>query len=200
MTIVYKLGGSLLSLPDLPERLRVVLSDSADTRALLVIGGGVAADIVRSWDEVHHLGEERSHWLALRAMYFNEALLLELLPDACSVVDQQEADAAWKAGRVAVLRAVEFLKQEQARHGASLRQNWNVTSDSVTGWVAEHLREVGMVLLKSVAVPNENGSPTLTAESPQVDPYFQRLAKELPSVGWINLRETRPRLERVSLT
>ena len=78
-TIVYKVGGSLLGLPDLPRRLRRVLSTVDDRKPLLMVGGGPTADVVREWDRLHGLGDERAHWLALRSLMLNEALLVELM-------------------------------------------------------------------------------------------------------------------------
>ena len=80
-TIVYKVGGSLLSLPDLASRICAVREQCSDSRPLLVVGGGKAADLVRDWDRNHQLGQERSHWLALESMKLNEAFLQELLQE-----------------------------------------------------------------------------------------------------------------------
>ncbi len=198
-TTVYKLGGSLLTLPDLATRLRKLFAGSSDTRPLLVVGGGSAADLVRDWDEVHQLGDERAHWLALEAMSFNEALLSELLKESCRVVDHRQAVDAWESARVPILRAAEFLRREETQHGPSLPHNWNVTSDSVAAWVAERFAADELVLLKSVTAPVESESPTPGVQSLDVDAYFHHLAAALPRLGWINLRAERPTLVRVPL-
>ena len=70
LVVIYKVGGSLLELPDLPRRLQDVVRP--DVCPLFVIGGGRTADLVREWDRLHQLGEERSHGLALKAMQLNE--------------------------------------------------------------------------------------------------------------------------------
>src|SRR5690348_6554608 len=66
--IVYKIGGSLFDLPQLPLVIRRVLAQRPDSSPLLVAGGGRAADLVREWDSVHELGDDVAHALALEAM------------------------------------------------------------------------------------------------------------------------------------
>ncbi|MBW3540464.1 MAG: hypothetical protein KY476_09345 [Planctomycetes bacterium] len=51
--VVYKLGGSLLTLPGFEQRLeRLLASRPEDERPLVVVGGGAAADVVREWDRL----------------------------------------------------------------------------------------------------------------------------------------------------
>ena len=63
MTIVYKIGGSLLDLPDLARRVELIVSPQSDGRPLFVVGGGPTANIVREWDRVHQLGRR---WKTVR--------------------------------------------------------------------------------------------------------------------------------------
>ena len=72
--IVVKVGGSLFNQPDLGPRLQAFLGDlTAPT--LIVPGGGPTAEAIRAFDRIHRLGEESSHWLALRACTINGHLL-----------------------------------------------------------------------------------------------------------------------------
>src|SRR5262245_62868008 len=109
---VVKVGGSLFDLPDLGPRLRRWLGQLPAGEVLLVPGGGATADVVRAFDRVHHLGEEAAHWLALRAMSVNAALLESLAPG------------------VPVLDALAFARDDEGRPGR-LPHCWAVTSDSV---------------------------------------------------------------------
>ena len=80
MTTIVKVGGSLYDLPDLGSRLLRFLGELSASRVVIVPGGGPAAEQVRQWDAVHRLGEEASHWLALRATSVNAHFLASLLP------------------------------------------------------------------------------------------------------------------------
>lgn len=187
---VYRLGGSLLSLSDLPQRLDAFLESRRDRRALLIIGGGAAADLVRRWDELLHLGEERSHWLALRAMTLNETLVSELLPAMPVVRSRQEAAAEWERGRAAILCAHDFLRDEERRSGPPLPHCWEATSDSIAAWVALRWPADELVLLKSV----ELNQARRTSDRPAVDACFRELAAGVREIGWVNLRSPNPRV------
>ena len=66
--IVVKVGGSVFNHPRLGPGLRAYLDSLAPSKVLLVPGGGPVVDAVRELDRLHGLGEETSHWLAVRAM------------------------------------------------------------------------------------------------------------------------------------
>ncbi|HLQ44161.1 MAG TPA: hypothetical protein VK137_05495, partial [Planctomycetaceae bacterium] len=134
---VLKLGGSLLDLADLPDRLRSVFAMLDGDQPLLVCGGGAAADIVLRWHERFGLGEERSHWLALEAIRFNQRLLLDLLPELELVSNRAAAESAWRRGRVPLLELLAFASIEESALSAEERlpHTWDVTSDSLAAWV-----------------------------------------------------------------
>src|SRR5262245_40258341 len=97
-----KVGGSLFDLPDLGPRLCRWLKDNAPREVLLVPGGGPAANAIRTLDRTHALGEEASHWLALRALAINAALLAALVPGSCVIDGPDLAELVWEQGRVPV--------------------------------------------------------------------------------------------------
>ena len=189
-TVVMKIGGSLLGLPDLRARLERLPPLFGDARPLIVAGGGEAADIVRRWDRRHGLDRSQTHRLAIRSMRLNEALLAELIPDSRLVADRSAAAAAWQARRIPVLCAEEFLRADEPRSEIPLPHSWDVTSDSIAAWVTIHWPADRLVLVKATALPTEpHDAP------PEVDPYFQELTPRIPHVDWVNLRETEPSVQ-----
>src|SRR5438876_877643 len=92
-TVVIKVGGSLFDLPDLSARLRNYLRQWEPLQILLVPGGGGTANVIRTFDQLHHLGEERAHWLALRALAVNAHFLAELLPRSRVIQSLEEMAA-----------------------------------------------------------------------------------------------------------
>jgi uridylate kinase len=202
-TIVYKLGGSLLDLPDLPERLHALLNRpfsffatpiAKKNKRLVVVGGGPIADAVRQWDRTHGLGNELAHRLAMESMSFNAQLVAAILHDAPLVTSRAEACDVWRQGRVAVLRAAEFVETEERIHDF-LPRSWNVTSDSVAAFVAHHWPADELVLLKSVSVP-AGCDAEIASSRGLVDVHFPRLAGRIPVVSWTNLRSEKPMIER----
>src|SRR5436190_16042609 len=85
-TIVVKVGGSLLDLPDLADRLHQFLASCETPRLILVIGGGPVAELVRQRDRHDDLDCDKSHWLAVRAMSFNSFLIEAMLPNSVVVL------------------------------------------------------------------------------------------------------------------
>ncbi len=101
---LYKIGGSLLDLPDLAQRMQQLLSLRTKTVPLILVGGGPTADVVRRWDRIHQLGEQRAHWLAIHSLSLNEALLAELLPRCVRVRSKVELSEQSQSGRLPLLR------------------------------------------------------------------------------------------------
>ncbi len=182
--VVVKLGGSLLDLADLPERLRVVFTRLAGDQPLLVCGGGAAVDIVRHWHECFGLDEERSHWLALEAIRLNQRLLLDLLPELELVADRSAAELVWQRGRVPLLDLMSFVSAEESVISAEERlpHNWDVTSDSLAAWVARRWPARRLMLLKSAELSHYRQD--------FVDAHFPIITRDLPQVCWCNLRRT----------
>ena len=189
---VLKLGGSLLDLGDLPDRLRAVFAMLDGDWPLLICGGGVVADVVREWHDAHGLSEEQSHWLAMESVRLNQRLLLTLMPELELVSNRAAAELAWKRGRVPLLDLMSFVSIEEVATdvGSTLPHSWEVTSDSLAGWVAIRWPASRLVLLKSAGLPvSEDGvSFRDAAESRLVDAYFPSLGIHLLPTSWCDLR------------
>lgn len=195
-TVVYKIGGSLLTLPDLVRRMRRLFEQRAGCRALLVAGGGEAADIVRRWDEIHKLGEERAHLLALKSLALNEWLLNNLLPETRIVSTRTEAETAWQSGCMPILCCNRFLAEEEQGCDMPLPHTWAVTSDSIAAWITLRWPADELVLVKSTGFPSGERCDENNL-SPRVDSYFRELSPRLPAASWVNLRSDALDLLRV---
>jgi aspartokinase-like uncharacterized kinase len=149
---VVKVGGSLYDLPDLGPRLRRWLAEQlAGTRVIVVPGGGPLVDAIRLLDRSHRLGEETSHWLALRALSVNAHFLASLLPQTCVIDDVAELGHAWDMDRLPVLDVHGFARADEQRPD-HLPHSWSVTSDSFAARVAVVLAARHLILLKSTTI------------------------------------------------
>lgn len=151
-TVVVKVGGSLLDWPELGDRLQRWLAAIGTPRVVLVIGGGPAADLVRQRDRWDDLGEDKSHWLAVRAMTFNSFLMEGLLENARVVASLRQCESLWQDGIIPILDVHTFMVDDGAG-GSPLPERWQVTSDSIAARVARALNADELVLLKSVTWP-----------------------------------------------
>lgn len=166
--VVVKVGGSLYDWPELRGRLQAFLASFRDDNVLIFPGGGLTADAIRLFDQVHELGEEASHWLAIQALSLNARFLQALLPGA-GLVGENFADASGSDRALHVLDPLPFFLEDERRDD-HLPHRWEVTSDSLAVRAAVLFRARELVLLKSTTW---EGSDWFKAnEAGVVDAYF----------------------------
>lgn len=192
--LVVKVGGSLLDWPGLPDRLARVIAQH-DRPTLLIAGGGAIVDAIRRLDAVHRLGEESSHWLAIRALDLTARLLAESGRVGPVVHSPRRSLARWKPGQAPVLAPDRFLRRDDRRPGA-LPRSWAVTSDSIAARVAQRL-DGDLLLLKSTPWPEGQGIDEAVRLG-LVDPVFPTEAAELRAVWYRDLRDPDARDQPIS--
>jgi aspartokinase-like uncharacterized kinase len=187
---VVKVGGSLYDLPDLGPRLRRLLDEQfAGACVVLVPGGGASADFIRQLDRCHGLGEEISHWLALRALTLNAHFVASLLPHSCVVGNLEKFQQAWDIHKLPILDVHEFARGDD-RNPGHLPHRWAATSDALAARVAVVLEARRLVLLKSTTVPS-GLDWTEAGQLGFVDEMFAEVLRDAPAdlhVSCINLR------------
>lgn len=169
---VVKVGGSLFDLPDLAGRLRRYLT-TLPAPVLVVPGGGVTADAIRTLDRVHELGEETAHWLAIQALSINAQFLRELL--AAPIVAEPHLHA--KHG-LAILDAYPFFLADEANRD-HVPHCWEVTSDSLAVRAATISAATELILLKSTTWASANWEAA--AKKGIVDGYFPQAIRHAPA-------------------
>jgi aspartokinase-like uncharacterized kinase len=190
--VVVKVGGSLFDWPELKIRLPQYLATEKGRTVVVVPGGGADADAVRKLDQCHRLGEEASHWLALRALTLNAHFLAELLPDVRVVEGLNASRSAWRRGGITIIDMFRFARGDESRPDHP-PHNWSVTSDSLAARVAQVAEAERLVLLKSVDFPREI-SWSEAARLGHVDPYFPTITADAPfTVEAMNLRSFQPK-------
>ena len=174
-------------LPDLPDRLKTMLDSVAADRVMLLVGGGRSADLVRSWDEIHRLDTDASHWLAIDSLTLTAKLLTTLLPEAELASDRAAAERCWQEQRIPVLDPRPILEAISREAGQQLPAGWHCTSDSIAAWVATHWRIGQLVLAKSTDLPVD-ATGEVCCSSDAVDECFASIITEGLSVQWCNVR------------
>jgi aspartokinase-like uncharacterized kinase len=180
---VVKVGGSLYDWPGLAATLRAWIN-AAPARVVLLPGGGDGADVIRELDRVHRLGEEASHWLALRVLSLNAHLLAGWLQLPVTMAAPQDSHA--------ILDAQAFFEADEA-NADHLPHRWDVTSDSLAVRAAHRLLAEQLVLLKSTTWDDEDRWAD-AVQAGVVDAYFTEALKQTPSlrVRAVNLRAWTP--------
>jgi acetylglutamate kinase len=140
---VVKIGGSLLGSPELKRWLEIFVKFS-DGKIIIVPGGGVFADAVRQAQKISNISDAAAHKLAVLAMDQFGHLLHSLNPQLATASTELEIDErTWQH------RAIVWLPSHMVLNDESIPKNWDVTSDSISAWLAEKVQAKHLVLLKS---------------------------------------------------
>jgi aspartokinase-like uncharacterized kinase len=182
---VVKLGGSLLDVADLAERVRSWLKSQPARANVFVVGGGAWAQAVRAADRVHKLDEVAAHWLCIQSMSVTAKLAATLLDwpilyDLSKLKHEAPPDCVFDVYR--------FLEDiEPALPGERLQHGWHVTSDSIAARVAETIGAHELVLFKSTRPQGPLDLGRAVAEN-LVDSWFPNAARSLPHIRVVHLR------------
>jgi aspartokinase-like uncharacterized kinase len=188
---IVKLGGSLLGLPDLAARLANFLGDFGRPRPILVAGGGEAVELLRRWDRIYGLGEEASHWIALRMLSITARVLEGLHADLALASSPDDCRLLWARGKVPVYDAFHFIADIDEDDSDPLPRRWRVTSDSIAARMAVTFGAPELILLKSASLP-ERITFAEAAEARLVDAHFPQVAPAIRRVVAVNLRAEEP--------
>lgn len=140
---VVKLGGSLINAPQLKNWLDTLVKIS-DGKLLIVPGGSLFADAVRSAQQMTQVSDATAHHLALLAMDQFGLLLAGMNPHLVTASSELEiAERGWQH------RAIVWLPSHMVMADEQITQSWQVTSDSLSVWIAEKIGAEQLIIVKS---------------------------------------------------
>lgn len=142
---VVKLGGSLAGGPELTGWLDALASGGG--KIVLVPGGGPFADAVRAMQRSWSFSDATAHHLAMLAMEQYGLMLAGMQPALRPAASRAAIRQRLAEGSVPV-----WLPVRMALDRPEIPRSWEVTSDSLAGWLAAALRADGLLLVKSVSV------------------------------------------------
>ncbi len=180
---LVKLGGSLLALPGLRERLTTQL-ERLTTLPIVLVGGGGMADVVREWDDVHQLSTLDSDELARRTMSVTAEFITKLLPNAHLVATIDAAIDVLREGGRPIIDVPTVLTDPVFDE---LPRGWHVTSDSIAAAIAIAWGMQDLILLKSAPSP-VGMSYDQAAERGLVDRYLPQAVQGRIPVRWCDGR------------
>lgn len=181
MMRIVKVGGSLLTWNELPNRLRDWLETQPAANTYLIAGGGPWAELLRQAAKRFELPEEQAHEMCVQAMSVTASLLGEIA--GCTCIRDKHL--------LTEMTLASFDSQQWLSQNAETKQplprTWSVTSDSIAAQLAVDLAADELVLLKSADPPTQD--LTSLAESGYVDEHFPIVAAKIPEVRFVNLRK-----------
>jgi probable H4MPT-linked C1 transfer pathway protein len=170
--IVVKVGGALLANLALLDVVLARIDDAAcDARIVVVPGGGPFADAVRAADRQLLFADDTAHWMAVLAIDQYAHLLAERRSCFTLVSNRAEIEATLASKRVPVLAPYRWLREADP-----LPHTWDVTSDSISAWIAGALHASQLVVIKP---PGANVAAA-------VDPYFSSALPPGVSLAIVN--------------
>ena len=143
---VIKLGGSLLGSPELVHWLKVLVKNQQES-TVIVPGGGLFADAVREAQKLSGIHDDYAHRLAVLAMDQFGLLLAGMNPALATASDAQEI-----LQKTALKQAAIWLPSRMVLADASIPMHWQITSDSLSAWLAAELNASELILVKSVPI------------------------------------------------
>ncbi len=173
---VIKLGGSLLSSENLKEWLSIIVEHGAG-KLVIVPGGGIFADQVRDAQQKWKFDNKAAHQMALLAMEQYAHLLQCYAPDIGLRDSIEGIEKAISLNQVPVWLPFKMINTCQ-----DVSANWNITSDSLSLWLAGQLNAEHTMLVKSLSLKNLKARQL--SESEMVDKDFPDFVKKSKSGIW----------------
>jgi Uncharacterized archaeal kinase related to aspartokinases, uridylate kinases len=178
--MVVKLGGSLQNSRYLPALLAQLMEHAAG-RIVIVPGGGEFADRVRQQQVELKLDSMTAHCMALRAMEQFGSVLISHEPGLQAASSIQAIHDLLIRKKIPV-----WFPYEMVADNPSIPASWDVTSDSLSLWLAEQLRCRYLFMLKPVCPANDNYSAQYLSEKGFLDRAFADwMAKTSVQCWWL---------------
>jgi len=185
-SIIVKVGGKILenrdNIKSTLNQFKSLLSNEMLQKVIIIPGGGSLADFVRQIDDKLDIGDHLAHWMAIYAMNhngiklcndFNEVNYTDNY-DTLQTFLQSESENG-----LFVFLPYDFISQED-----QLPHNWEVTSDSITLYLAYKLKLKECYLIKDIdgIMINENGQEELIKEMTTSDYLKYKNSNRLESM------------------
>jgi len=146
MDAVIKIGGSLAKDAAMLRRCCNRISEIGKKYSATVVpGGGMFADAVRQIDQQYRLSPEISHRMAILGMDQFGLFLSQIIPHSCATY---LIDDVMQLSKIAVVPI--FLPSRLMFRENALEPSWNVTSDSITAYIASRLKANKVILVTDV--------------------------------------------------
>ena len=167
--IVFKLGGSLLKSGLIKIWVNFIV-DHFKGKAVIVPGGGIFADHIRSAQKDYCLADNVAHDMALHSMAQMGIVITSLDETNLNFCNNKDAiNDSLNANQIAVIGSFSFLKKTISPS----EKNWNLTSDSIALMVAEEIRVQTLFIVKSSSHTFKNKN----------DPLNQTMVDDLVSLN-----------------
>ena len=145
---IIKIGGSLIDKENILRKLcshLFKLANESKYKLIIIPGGGAIADEVRKVYKKYKIADKTAHWMAILSMNINGMLIADLNKNFVPVNNIRECLHTLKENKIPVLLPYEILKKYD-----ELPASWDITSDSISLYIAKLLNAKTNILVKNV--------------------------------------------------
>lgn len=181
MRRVIKVGGSLLSSPNLPDSLTRWIERQGVAENLVVVGGGELVDAIRKLDQIRPSDPVKTHWRCIELMEMTRSIFADWF-DWDSIITSRQLETVmaneFSSERPTVVAVKAFY---DAATKSTVPMDWCTTSDTIAAILALTVEADELVLLKRCELDPRQSIAGLAA-SGIVDQAIQHLADQVPSI------------------
>lgn len=149
--IVVKLGGSLMDDPSILRNWLDVIEQKSREKVVIVPGGGIFADQVRSTQKQWKFDDETAHQMAILAMR-QMALLLKSIKPSFVLAENVSSISEALSQHSFIIWSPDII--ELNYH--AIKPGWSISSDSLAAWLAGQLSAKELILVKSANIPRQS--------------------------------------------
>jgi aspartokinase-like uncharacterized kinase len=182
--IVIKLGGSLMASGKLRQCLDKIDSSYQGKAVIIVPGGGVFADQVRYAQQQWQFHNRAAHCMAILAMQQMALLVNALKPSfkiSTSIAEIREL--------IRQANTLVWSPDVTELDKANIASTWDITSDSLSAWLAKALGADELILVKSVNIDCTGDVRKLAKENIVDTSFFGFVQQSSFNVRIINAEE-----------
>ncbi len=144
---IFKIGGKILgnskNLINTIAQFTQLFEDNIINKIILIPGGGLLANFVRTIYSEFQFSDELAHWMAIYSMDFNGIELKRKFPHLKMYNDYEKIEKERKVISI-------FLPYKYLRNENELPHAWDVTSDSIALYLAKRFKMSECFLIKDV--------------------------------------------------
>ena len=174
---IVKLGGSHANGPHIKDWLTAIAAEAGSIA--IVPGGGPFADAVRTAQTAMGYDDRAAHVMALMAMAQFGRALQSVNPVLSLAASRSAILLALKERKVPV------WSPEQMARAAGLPETWDLTSDSLSAWLAGALGASSLILVKHGDFKRATVDAHDLAARGVLDPLFPRYLRESGARAWL---------------
>ena len=146
-TIIAKLGGNIIenrkNLKSTISQFKQICEYNLVQKIVIVPGGGSYANFVRMLDKKINIGDDLSHWMAIFAMNSNGITINQQYSELTCYSNLDQLKKSKK-------KIIIFLPYDYFYQLDDLPHSWDVTSDSITLYIAHQLGLKDCFLIKDI--------------------------------------------------